>query len=73
MASVEDKGTANDSSEAESHYIDGLYRNAEIVALQAAEEAASAEKPEENNLLFIGIGLVVITGVLWFIRDKFGL
>ena len=58
--------------EAQSLYLDGLYRNSEIMALQAAEEASTAEKQEQNNLIFIGIGSIVVLGVLWFMRDKLG-
>ena len=58
--------------DAQSLYIDGLYRNAEIIALQSAEEAGAAETPEQNNLIFIGVGAVVVLGALWFMRDKLG-
>jgi len=58
--------------EAKSLYLDGLYRNSEIMALQAAEEASTAEKPEQNNLVFIGLGSIVVLGALWLMRDKLG-
>ena len=58
--------------EAQSLYLDGLYRNAEIKALQAAEEAGLAVLPEQNNLIFIGIGSVVVLGILWVLRGKLG-
>ena len=58
--------------EAQTLYIDGLYRNAEITALQAAEEASNAEKPVQNNQIFIIAGALVIVIVLFLKRDKLG-
>lgn len=53
-------------------YDNGLYRDAEIVALQAAEEAADAEKPDQNNLIYLIPGVVVLTIALWFGRRRLG-
>lgn len=59
-------------SEAVGLYDGGLYRNAEIVALQAAEEATDAEKPEQNNQIYLGASIAVITIVLWLGRKRLG-
>jgi len=59
--------------EAQTLYLDGLYRNAEIIALQAAEEASNAEKPEQNNQIFIVAGAVILVVFLLLNRNKLGL
>lgn len=58
--------------EAQSLYLDGLYRNSEITAIQAAQEASDAEKPEENNQIFIALGVLVLLIALWAVRGKLG-
>jgi len=59
--------------EAQNQYENGLYPNAEITALQAAEEASQAEKPQQSNYLIIGVVVVFFTLILWFKRSSFGL
>ena len=57
---------------AQNQYNEGLYPNAEITALQAAEEASLAEKPQQDNYLIIGIAVALLALVLWFKRSSFG-
>ena len=58
--------------EAQNQYENGLYPNAEITALQAAEEASQAEKPQQSNYLIIGVVVVFFALILWFKRSSFG-
>ncbi|MCW4014295.1 MAG: hypothetical protein NWF07_15090 [Candidatus Bathyarchaeota archaeon] len=58
--------------EAQNQYEAGLYPNAEITALQAAEEASLTEKPRQENYLIIGLAIVLLILILWFKRSSFG-
>lgn len=58
--------------EAQNQYENGLYPNAEITALEAAEEASQAETPQQSNYLIIGVVAVFFGLILWFKRDSFG-
>ncbi len=58
--------------QAKAQYSEGLYKNAEINALQAAEEASQAEKPSQNYTLFYGLIVIVLLLVVWFKRASLG-
>lgn len=59
--------------DAQTEYAGGLYRNAEVTALQAAEEASYAEKPVQNSYVLLGAVVIVLVLILWFKRSIFGL
>ena len=57
---------------AQTQYSEGLYRNAELNANQAAEQADQAKKPNRDYTIFYALFLFVLMVVIWFKRDALG-
>ncbi len=53
-----------------SFYESGLYRDAEITAMQAAEEAHSAEKLEQNNIIYMVTGGLIVLITIWIYQKR---
>ena len=51
-------------------YEGGLYRNAEIVAIRATEEAHLAEKTSQNSIVYLVAGGLIVLITVWLYRKR---